>query len=299
MKIVLLIAVLFFFGCEKSVQPPQHTKKCEKIYDLKSEECDSFESFIKKIEPYSVIFIGDHHDSANLHVSIAKIITMLSKKGYKISLANEWFTPLDNALLKRYTKAQLNDEEFQKQIKWKDKSGYEFKSFAPIYHSIIDAKADMYGINLTKKERKLISEQNLSAMSSELQMFYNNLDLNTSSHKALLAPFFEHCHSKKKEENALTCKKRMYRVQVAWDSKMAQESVKLAKKVLKTSKDKLIIFAGAFHLESHLGINMRFSRQYQSLHVTVLPAIKPQEAIDLGYSDFVLFYDVDKNTTKK
>jgi uncharacterized iron-regulated protein len=299
MRTVLFILLIFFYGCQKSVLPPQHTKKCNEFYDLRSEQCDTYDSFIKKIESYSVIFIGDHHDCKALHVSISKIITKLAKRGYNISLANEWFTPFDNKLLREYTDGIIGDEEFQKKIEWKKKSGYPFDSFAPIYRAVIDANASLYGINLTKKERKLISEQNLSAMSEDLRLFYDNLDLNTSSHKALLAPFFQHCHSKKREEDSLTCKQRMYRVQVAWDSKMAQESAKLAKKVLKTKKDKLIVFAGAFHLESHLGINMRFARHNPSLQVTLLPYPKPQEAIDMGYSDFVLFYDVDMKSISK
>jgi len=35
----------------------------------------------------------------------------------------------------------------------------------------------------------------------------------------------------------MICKQRMYRVQVAWDSKMAQESLVLSKCVLKNAKD--------------------------------------------------------------
>jgi len=292
------LILIFFMGCEKTIDPPRHQRQCSEFYDLKSEQCDSFERFITAIEPYPVIFIGDHHNSKALHVMIAKIIRCLHKRGYHIALANEWFTPEDNALLRQYAKKTIDDKHFQDAVDWKKKAGYPFESFAPIYKAIQEADADLYGINLTRSERQTISDKNVSAISSELREFYDTLDLKTRSHYQLMAPFLEYCHSRKKGEDALTCKERMYRVQVAWDSKMADESAVLARKVLKSPNDKLIVFAGAFHLVSHLGINMRFSRQSSALHVTLLPLPKPQESIDLGYSDFVYFYDFDKNVSK-
>jgi uncharacterized iron-regulated protein len=286
----LFLIIALFTGCEKELQAPQHKKTCSEVYDLKREQCDTLESLVTKLEPYSVVFIGDHHDSKNLHVKIANIIKSLQKRGFHIHLANEWFTPKDNKLLERYTQNIVDEASFLKAVKWKKKAAYTFDSFLPIYKAIEEGNGTLYGINLSKTERKMISEQNLSAMTPEFRSFYDELDLNVSAHRQLLAPFFEHCHRMKKGEDTLTCKERMYRVQVAWDSKMAQESVRLAKKVLKTPKDKLIIFAGAFHLTSHLGIDMRFSRESNLLHVSLLPYPKPQEPIDIGYSDFVIFY---------
>ncbi len=301
MKIVvfLFLIITFFSGCNKTIQAPQHKKTCSVFYDLKREQCDTLESFVTKLEPYKVIFIGDHHNSKDLHVRISKIIKSLQKRGYRIALANEWFTPEDNVLLERYTLETIHEKTFPPAINWKKKAGYPFESFSPIYEAVKEGDGRLYGINLSRSERRYISEQNLSAMTPDLRYFYDNLDLNTSAHRQLLQPFFNYCHRKRAGEDAFTCKERMYRVQVAWDSKMAQESVKLAEQVLTTPQDKLIVFAGAFHLTSHLGIDMRFSRQSDALHVTLLPYPKPQEPIDLGSSDFALFYDEeDKNVSK-
>ncbi|MEA1918309.1 MAG: ChaN family lipoprotein [Campylobacterota bacterium] len=295
--IFLFFVALFFMACEKELQPPRHEKVCSEFYDLKREQCDTIESFVTKLEPYKVIFIGDHHDSKALHVKIAEMIKILQKRGFEVSLANEWFTPSDNALLHEYSLGSIDNKTFEEEIDWKKKVGYPMESFLPMYEAIKEGNGFLYGINLSREERKLVSDKNSSAMSPDLLKFYKNLDLNTRSHQQLLEPFFRYCHGSKKGEDALTCKERMYRVQVAWDTKMAQESVRLEEKLMKDSKAKLIVFAGAFHLVSHLGINMRFSRESSALHVTLLPHPKPQEAIDLGRSDFIYFYD-DKNASK-
>ena len=39
---------------------------------------------------------------------------------------------------------------------------------------------------------------------------------------------------------------------------MAQNTSKIANKVIKTPKDKLLVFAGALHIEQNLGIPLRF-----------------------------------------
>ena len=86
----------------------------------------------------------------------------------------------------------------------------------------------------------------------------------------------------------------MYRVQVAWDTKMAKESAKLAKRVLKTDKDKLIVFAGAFHLSNSIGITLRFARESNIPYTTLLPKRKTSNYLLHGEADFLYLYRQEK-----
>ena len=131
-------------------------------------------------------------------------------------------------------------------------------------------------------------------MSAQEREFVDGLDLNISAHKQLLAPFFSHCHKTRKDEDAKQCMERMYRVQVAWDSMMGQESAKLAEKL--EDNEKLIVFIGAMHLDSKLGANLRFTRQSNIPTITVLPYPKDSSLekvieIDLGKSDIIYLYE--------
>ncbi len=293
LRIVIFFTLfLIFNACTSMPKPPLHKLTCkENIYDLKAERCMDIEGLVHKLSPYPVLFIGDHHDAPQLHQEIAHFIALLANEGYRIHFASEWFAPEENALLARFVRGDINASQLQHDINWSRRVGYAYESYAPIYEAVTASGGALYGLNLSRNERKLISEDNRTAMSMGQLAFYEGLDLNVSAHKMQMAPFLKHCHSAKKGEERDACAKRMYRVQVAWDSKMACEAANLEYKLLKTPRDKLIVFAGAYHLQNHLGINMRFSRLSDALHVTLLPEPDKNASIPLGYSDYLLYYN--------
>jgi uncharacterized iron-regulated protein len=294
-KIMIQIGVIILFlGCCKLPELPMHTHVCDQnIYDLKAEMCLDLNDLATRLELYPVVFIGDHHDAPNYHLELAQLLNILQKRGYRIHFASEWFDPSQNKVLADYIAGDINATQLKEKTNWKRNVGFDFASYLPLYERLQKAHNPMYGINLSRSERQKISDLNLSAMNDEERSFLDNLDLNVSAHRMQMKPFFEHCHKPKAGENALQCSERMYRVQVAWDSKMALEAHRL-ERVLQTPKDKLIVFAGSYHLENYLGLNMRFSRLSSRLHVTLLPEPLPQEALPLGYSDFVMYYEASE-----
>lgn len=262
-------------------------------YSLSSAECLDSPAFIDAVEPYEVIFVGDHHQSKNAHNVVIELINGLSSRGYKIALANEWFTPQENTLLQQYADGEL-DKNGSKALGWSKRVGYDFNLSEPIFDAVIAKGGTLYGINMDKEFKKMVSEQNSSAMSEEQRIFYDNLDLNVTVHQQLVAPFFSHCHHLKNGETQQECSERMYRVQVAWDSMMGQESAKLAKTL--QGKEKLIVFVGAMHLESKVGVNLRFARKTPMPSLTILPLPRDENAKDAldvepGSCDIVYLYN--------
>ena len=286
--------IIFFVltGCSKQPEPLVHTLECEEeFYSLKSAECMDIEEFADQLEHYPVIFIGDHHDSDEVHLKVAAIIKYLHREGYRLSVANEWFTPEDRELLRAYTASEIDDDNLTAKVKWKKRVGYEFESFTPIYHAAKETNSTLYGINMQKEERKKISDRNVSAMHPATLRLYEQLDTNISAHRQMLSPFFSHCHAPKKGESDAECIERMYRVQVAWDSAMGENSAALAQEVLKGKKDKLIVFIGAYHLAYGLGANLRFARHSTLPFVTLLPVMKSVPSVEVGEADYLFIYE--------
>lgn len=287
---IFSLFALLFSACSQTPQTPiKHTVKkgCD-YYSLKTAKCIDKVSIVKELQPYKVIMIGDHHPEDDLHKNIAKLITDLSKDGCKVILANEWFYPSDRELLKKFESKKIDENEFVKELKWSKRfKRHKYESFAPMYRAIRDNDGELYGVNMSKKFRKKISDQNLSAMSEDELKFNNSLDLDVAPHRDLVLPFLSHCHAPKKDETLKECIQRMYRVQVAWDSIMAQESYKLSKEL--KENEKLIVFAGSMHIENKLGIPLRFARK-SSLHVaTIIPST--QTSINNGLGDFIIYYE--------
>jgi len=289
--------ILLLTGCTKSNLPLEHQlpSSCT-IYDMKQARCIDDRELAKRLASYRVVFIGDHHGQSDLHQRVAKLISQLDRAGRHTSLANEWFIPEDNRLLKRYAEGSFGGD-FPKAVGWKKKAGYAFDSYASIYNAIRKANGGLYGINLSRESRKLISDANRSVMTRGEKDFYDSLDLNLAAHRDMLAPFFSHCHSLRKGEDTTVCKERMYRVQVAWDSYMAKETAALSKRVLHSPSDLLMVFAGSMHFSYGLGINARFARLSREPFVTIEPVPIGTDKADVGEADFLLFYQsrVERN----
>jgi uncharacterized iron-regulated protein len=288
--LIFLSLLLFLAGCVEREPTLRHPLPAScAVYDMKQAKCIDERELVKRLAPCRVVFIGDHHGRSDLHQRIAGLISQLHRSGRRISLANEWFTPEDDAILRRYAKGSLRGD-FPQEIGWKKKAGYPFDSYAAIYDTVRKASGGLYGINLSRKSRKAISDTNRSVMTAEERVFYDSLDLNMAAHRQMLSSFFAHCHGKHQGEDAASCQERMYRVQVAWDSYMARETAALAHKVLHRPDDLLLVFAGSMHLSHGLGINARFARLSREPFVTILPAASGTKSVDVGEADYLLFY---------
>ena len=284
-----VLFLLLFTACSDPA-PPHHTlpRGCV-VFDMKQAACIPEEELIRRLAPYRVVFVGDDHASESMHKALAGLLVALGKEGRHVLLANEWFTPGDNAVLSQYARG-IFDGNFTGTVGWETKAGYPFASYEPIYLGVKSAGGMLYGINMEQTFRKAVSDDNLTGVSDAQRRFCETLDLNLTAHRALLTPFFAHCHAKHEGEDDQACFQRMYRVQVAWDTYMAQQSADLASKVLTDGDDLLVVFAGALHLAYGVGINARFARVSREPFVTILPVTDGTERADVGEADYLLIY---------
>ncbi len=293
---VTLAIVSFFFSACSSTQTslsPKYKLTNEQsqksLFSLKKGKSISLDALVIETEKYPVIFVGDHHNTEETHKFFNSYLQELAKKGYKIHLANEWFTPEHNKLLKRYTDGKISSEELKEKRGWDKFTSMRWDLVASLYKTVKDSSGRLYGVNISKESRKKISLQQINLMNKDEKKFYDELDTHVSAHKNLIMPYFNHCN-KMPNKSHEPCKERMYRVQVSWDTFMAKQSLKIAKNEMKTNKDKLIVFAGALHMEYGLGIPLRFSRENNLPSYIISNHKRSSDAIDVQKADAVFIY---------
>ncbi len=265
LRMAILILVILFSGCSNLLfnQEPKHIIKEPKdktLLSLKKGKIINIFELVKEVEHYPIIFIGDKHNNNKTHEFFLNFLKELLKKNYNLYLANEWFTINHNTLLNNYINNKINNIELKEKRNWNNDVGYKWNLVKPIYETIKNSGNKLYGINISKKDKEKISLKDFKTMSKELKIFYKKLDFKVSSHQSLIMPFLKNCYQHNSIKSNENCEKRMYRIQVAWDTFMAEECNRIANKVIKTKKDKLIIFAGELHINYGVGIPLRFSR---------------------------------------
>ncbi len=257
--LLILCTSLFFMACSQKPEILTHDlPKKEMIYSIKQAKQIDINELIKQIESYQIVFVGDHHNTQKTHKFFEDILKETSKKGFNISVANEWFYPNEDKLLKDYTDGKIDSKELKQKKDWEKFTKFKWEYVEGVYETVKKSGGKLYGMNIPKKDREKVSQRKFDEMSKEEKAFYDNLDLNVTAHKQLVMPYLSHC--KDKDGAKEPCEQRMYRVQVTWDTYMAQSVNEIAKEVLKTPKDKLFVFVGAFHIENGVGIPLRFAR---------------------------------------
>lgn len=284
-----VLVALVFLGCASKTPPLRHQAQCAHYYDLKTEQCLMLEEAAQRLARYEVIFIGDHHDQRRWHAEVARLVEALHGRGYRVLLANEWFTPGDNELLARYAAGTIDAQALQEATQWKQRVGFGFESFGWIYDAVKKGGGALYGINLSKAQRKQIGDADILGMDEEIRRFYEGIDLSIGAHRALVAPYMQHC------EGAQGCEARMYRVQAAWDQYMAQQAARLSDTL--SANERLIVFAGSMHMAYHLGINLHFGRESPRSRITLLPSARAQEGYEVGYADMLYLYDDNESSS--
>ncbi len=267
--------------------------KKEQIYSSKKAEKININELINEIKEYKIVFVGDHHNTIPTHNFLNEVLKELDNQKYNIHMANEWFTPKHNQLLLDYTTNKIDSLTLKEKRNWDKFTKYKWNIVEKLYETVKDSKGKLYGINLTKEQRKKISLKKIDTMTKEELFFYNSLDLDVYPHKNLVKPYFKHC-DKMPTKSDEACENRMYRVQVAWDTYMAEQVNKLAKNILKKPKDILIVFAGAMHIEKNLGIPLRFSRLNNTPYVTLsnYKIIKDEDIlIPINKADILYIYE--------
>lgn len=294
-SIVFITTIFLFSGCADKIATPltHNLDKKEGIYSIKQAKSIDIQELVDEVEHYPVIFVGDHHDTEKTHKFFAEFINELSKKGYNLNLANEWFTPAQDELLKEYTDNKFDTATFKQKVDWDKFSKYKWEYVSSLYEAIKNSGGRLYGMNISKEDRTKISLREFDKMSQEEKDFYNSLDLGVSAHQQLIYPYLKHC-DKMPQTSKEPCLDRMYRVQVTWDTYMAQNVAKIAKEVIKTSKDKLLVFAGALHIEQNLGIPLRFLRLSNLPFISISNEKIDKEKdlkIDTNKADIVYIYE--------
>lgn len=270
----LILAAMMMAGfssCAKDPHAPAAEQKLEpapkifesgaagKIYSVKKQAFVSIDDLASEALKYRVIFVGDNHTSNATHEFFDAFLRAVGARGYKIHLANEWFSPLQAKILGDFTAGKIDATRFRGLLDWDKAVGYDWNLSLSHYNAVKNFGGRLYGINLTREQRKKISGKARGEMSASERTFYESLDLSVRGHKELVMGLLNHCLEYEQHASATEpCNERMYRVQTAWDSFMAQEVARINGQ-LGGQKEVLIVFAGQMHT-TRLSIPMRFAR---------------------------------------
>lgn len=225
-KINILMVFLFFSACQSFAQ----------FYDGRSLQETSLDQLTARIQPGSILFLGENHGLAAHRDQHLEILKALKAQGLKVSVGLEFINYTDQSFVNSYRAGSMDETAFLNSIKWR---GVSF-DFYRQQLNFPDIKNNEYslGLNIPMGITSKISKTGLSSLTSyEASLLPPNFTVGRDSYKArFMEAAGAHC------KNAENC----FVAQSAWDDTMAWQAVQF---IQQHPDQVLVIVVGEFHVQ--------------------------------------------------
>ena len=206
--------------------------------DGKTLESVDLNQSLQKIQPGTILVIGEMHNVPAISQQHIDILQSLRQQGLKVSVGMEFFNYTDQMFVDQYRQGELTDEAFKNIINW---GGFDFDLYK---RQLLFPRNELgevgLGINLSRSITSAISKGGLDSLSEEQKkLLPPQFALGRESYRQRFFSTMGVTHPTPKLENYFVA-------QSAWDDTMAWQTVNF----LKDHSDHVfVIIVGEFHVQ--------------------------------------------------
>ncbi|BDQ34161.1 ChaN family lipoprotein [Pseudodesulfovibrio portus] len=201
---------------------------------------------------YDYILIGEGHRNPVDHKVQQAVLEALSNNGDGLSLGLEMVAVDKQPVLDDFGKGQVAVDGLAEELEWAERWGYPFSHFREHFKIARRNSVPVAGLNVPASVTRKISREGLDALTDEERAYLpGEIVPPATDQRAFLDAIFG-MHETKDPGDAVQ-RERFFLVQSIWDSKMAEEAVRLRKKY----DWPVLVVAGEGHVEYGWGIAKR------------------------------------------
>jgi len=268
----LLISVsAFFFGCAAgqapfgSVESPYADPgllEDGQILHLATGRQLSEDELMNYLGEYSVVYVGESHDSKNDHAVELEILKGLQKRfPGQIALGMEMLRRPAQSDVDAYINGDINDREFAK-VWFKNWDNLNY--YKEILQFARDNKIPIVALNAGKELQEAVKTKGLDGLDDEMKERLPEIDFDDPYHLAFAKGIFGG------HQGGSNIAEVFQRIQSLWDETMAQTAADFLQSDKGKGK-KLMIMAGGYHVRYGFGIPRRLFRRLPVNFVVVNP----------------------------
>lgn len=258
--VLMLLAVTLSLGaCVKQVvHPPLDVTFLPQKNEFISKYGDrlTLEEIIELSKGKDYILVGEGHKNIYDHKAQQELLSALSATDTPPSVGLEMVAVDMQPVLNDFAKGQVEIDALEEELQWSTKWGYSFSLFRGLFEIANRNSLPVAGLNVPTRITKKITKEGLDALSEDEKAFLPSEIVPPSNAQTAFLDMIYGQHASLGADNA-TQRERFFLVQSIWDSKMAEEAVRLRKQY----DWPVLIIAGGGHVENGWGIARRI-RQY-------------------------------------
>ena len=262
MRKVLPFLCLFGLTASSMAAPPGSAREGEHRLD--------WEAFLDRCREARVLYVGEEHTGTLDHQLQQEIIDGLARRGLKLTIVAEMFQWPQRQVLVDYVEGRINDEELLEQSEWKQRWGYPWELYLPIWQSCQRYHLNMLPLRNSSESGKLLGTRGLAAWSEEERQGLRPEPYDFGPNPEQLKSLFA-AHGAPVSEESF---QRFLRVQTLWEEFMAAQ----IRKGLQTEAEVVVVLVGKGHLIHGHGLPWRTQQGWpRSLEQKVV-LLNPKES---------------------
>lgn len=259
-SVLLLLAITLTLGaCVKNVvHPPLDVTFLPQKNEFISKYGDrlSLEEIIALSKDKDYILIGEGHKNVYDHKAQQVLLSALATTENAPSVGLEMVAVDMQPVLNDFGKGQVEIDALEEELQWSTKWGYPFSLFKGLFEIANRNSLPIAGLNVPTRITKKITKGGIESLTEEELAFLPAEIVPPANAQVAFLDMIYSQHSGLQSDNA-TQRDRFFLVQSIWDSKMAEEAVRLRKQY----DWPVLIVAGGGHVENGWGIARRI-RQF-------------------------------------
>ncbi|MCF8061728.1 MAG: ChaN family lipoprotein [Deltaproteobacteria bacterium] len=288
----LLLGLLLLAGCAPSrprQRPFAEIRGAEgryhmgEIIDLHQAIALEFPSFVDRIPPSDLVFVGEIHDNAEHHLIQVQILQALMSCCGPVDLAMEFFRTPQQPVLDRYTAGEITESEFLEAVDWEANWGFPFHLYRPLLALAREHGSRVLALNVPLDLVRRVARVGLEGLSQEERaQLPRRIDLTNEAHREYVRDAYL-MHGRAGIPNF----QYFYEAQCVYEEVMAKSLARYFEEAGRNHR-KVVAFAGNGHLEYRFGIPDRVLDRVPMAAVTVLPyPLSEETSIPSEIADFV------------
>ncbi len=245
-------------GGEKAFQPGD-------IIDTHTGRTVSFAQLIQALRDVKIVYVGEIHTRVEDHRIQQQVAEGLYAQNHILALALEMFPKTAQPVLDRYSRGQLTEKAFLREVDWNQVWGYPFALYRGILSWARDRHLKLIGLNIPPRIANKIAKGGLAALSpAERSQVATHIDFDNPQHRRSLEQQFKH-HPKAAIKDFQT----FYEAQLAWEETMAQTLAQTLPAL--GHNGQILVLIGMGHVSHRFGVPQRTWKRTHQPYKIILP----------------------------
>ncbi|GAB7021691.1 ChaN family lipoprotein [Salidesulfovibrio brasiliensis] len=270
---LLLLAAFALAGCYKQPQQPEVPEMRVTFLPEKGDflmldgSRGDLQTVVEGLKGADYVIIGEGHTNVCDHRVQQALLDGLSEGGRSLSLGLEMVAVDRQRVLDDFGKGQIRPEDMGEELQWSDRWGYPFSLFEGHFRLAERVSMPIAGLNAPPDVIRKVSREGLESLTPEERASLpKEIIMPGKGQEAVLKKAMAmHGESDEPEDERL---ERFMLIQSIWDSKMAEEAVRLHQ----SFGWPVAVVAGSGHVEYGWGIPERIrTLDPEAVVMTVVP----------------------------